>query len=222
MMCLRISLFLALGALLLCGCDKPIFTKFIIQYKSPDLLRFYRTGVRTVVFPIVTKEVTPLNFNASAREIEGFLREHQDHIRIIPFDDFLEALSDSNALGNLVAVLNTYYRKHEVSVKEVSRLASHTGQLRPEYFLFLRLERMELYRDLKKEYKIQLTLSGKLYGLDRQAVVLSFVCTSFSRSPDKTRLPNLNEIVRLTLDEMAKGLPYDPQKVVGDQEQADW
>lgn len=222
MICSPISLLSVLLALLFCGCGKPVFTKFLVQYKSPELIRFFEANARTAVMPVLTKEYTTLNFNVSAKEAEDFIRAGQGQIPLLPFNTLAKAVNDSNALGVLVNLLNQYYKKGEINPEGVTRI---TGMLRedaPKFILFLKLEQADLYRDTKKDYKIQLTISGKLYYVKSRSVVLSFVCTSFSRNADKSELPGLDEIVRTTLKEMAGSLPYDPDKAVLREKSRDW
>ncbi len=222
MKCFQISLLSFFILLVLSGCSKPVFTKFLIQFKSPELFHLYESNAKTVVFPILSKTYSVLDFNASSRGTEDLIRKNQGNIALVPFDDILKTVNDSDALETLVFLINSFYKKGDISPKDISRLVKVSSSYEPTFFLFLKLERAELYKDLKKEFKIQVTVSGKLYYIKSNSVVFSFVCTSFSKSFKKGSLPDYAEMLNLAIDEFAKGLPYDSEKAMRLENGADW
>lgn len=204
------------------GCDKPMFCRFQILSKSPALFHFYSSDVKMVTFPLLTRTYSQTDFRVSAREIEALLANHQPRLTIIPFEELVKMVNDSNAVEPLLTFINGYYEKGAISSREAGHMARFLKDYNPEYFLLLKLERADRYRDLHGEYKIQLTVSGKLYHLQSRSVALSFICTAYSRNPDKKVLPNLDQMVSYTLESMTQSLPYDAEKALRGEKGADW
>ncbi|MFH0921036.1 MAG: hypothetical protein V1913_11825 [Fibrobacterota bacterium] len=214
---------LALAALLLfAGCDSEVVSKFQIQYRGPDLRVFLEPGARTVAFPVVTREFTSLKIDRSSKQFEELLALHQRDLPVIPFEDFYATLVDSGADRPLVEALNRFYKDGEIPTKAADRMARCGAQYEPKFFLFLKLDRAEAYRDNRRESKIQLLISGKLYYIRKKAVVLSFVCAVSAGNRDKNALPGVAELSGRAVEQIAKGLPSDPGKSVLLEKRDDW
>ena len=210
------------GLVILLGCDSESTSRFQIQYRGPDLRVFLEPGARTVAFPVVTREFTSLKVDRSSRRLEELLGVHQPGVPVIPFEDFYATLVDSGADKPLVEALNRFYKDGEIPVKAAERVAQCGAKYEPKFFLFLRLDRAEVYRDSKRDNKIQLLISGKLYYIRKKEVVLSFVCAAFARNKDRKALPGVAELSGLAVEQIARGLPSDPGKSVLLEKRDDW
>lgn len=217
-----LSLLLLAGLLFLPGCDSDVASRFQIKYRGPDLSVFLLPGARTVVFPVITHEYSTVKFDRTSRQLEEFLAIHQRNLPVIPFDDFFATLADSGADKSLIEAVNRFYKDGEIPFRAADRMAECGKRFEPKFFLFLKLDRAEVYRDDKRDSKIQLLISGKLYYIKKKEVVLSFVCGAFAKNRDRHALPGVADLSGLAVEQIAKGLPSDPGKSMLLEKRDDW
>ena len=209
-------------ALAFFGCRGESFSSFKVLSQGDDLKYFLGAGSRTVIFPVVTRETDTLDGRRSSEKMEHFLLEAQPGLPVLPFADFREAVLGQGKEKELLEACNEFYRSGEVPQKNLERLAACAAALDPRFFLFLKVDRAELYKDTRGLYKKRAFVGGRLYHLPQGRTAMAFTSSALSQSAKKEALPDVEKLVSDALAAAARGLPSNPKRPYLAEKEKSW
>lgn len=210
-------------ALALSGCGAPIFGRFAITKSAFEAPAFLEPGGRVVVFPLLSREYGAVDslYFLSGR-LEDAIREHRDHLSVIPFDRLLDRVSDSGSRNTLLRLCNDYRKSGAVRSKAALRMAALLASEEPGYFIFLKLDAAERYRDQARVHKAVLRAEGAIWSVRHEKTLFTFACAVSAQDADPSRLPGPVGLSDALVAEIARGLPWNPRKALELERRPDW
>ncbi|OGS36053.1 MAG: hypothetical protein A2293_05970 [Elusimicrobia bacterium RIFOXYB2_FULL_49_7] len=202
------------------GCAPVIQSNFKIRYRGESLPLFFEPGARIVVFPLLTTEQQTFNPGMTSAAIEAQLRLDQRHLPIIPFESLQNAVMDKGIQDVFLSACNDFYRNGQVAGKDLKALRESIAPLRPKFFLFLRIERMQAYRDASRTHKRQIFLSGSLFAVEGETEALRFTCATLGEG--RSHPVPLKDLVADNVRILIRSLPSDLSRSMELEKEKEW